>query len=153
MVIFFCSLKPTLTNVTNKFLHVLFLRGHSCYSESLNGFMQISHSDSSFLCCLMYVTLEAVTLKCFNAWTIIHARKVISGNIQPPLSSFPWGELVIVRKPELEKCEKMYMQKLFKDVCTNRPFAQSGHMVQNKLCWDASYTWDFQNKGTHTSPT
>ena len=22
----------------------------------------------------------------------------------------------------------------------NRPFARSGHMVRNKLCWDASYT-------------
>ena len=29
----------------------------------------------------------------------------------------------------------------------NRPFARSGHMVRNKLCWDASYT-----VGTHSNP-
>ena len=23
---------------------------------------------------------------------------------------------------------------------SNRPFARSGHMVRNKLCWNASYT-------------
>ena len=35
---------------------------------------------------------------------------------------------------------------------TNKPFAWSGHMVQNKLLWDAITQWDFQNKGTCTSP-
>ena len=29
----------------------------------------------------------------------------------------------------------------------NRPFARSGHMVRNKLHWDANYAVDFQNKG------
>ena len=37
--------------------------------------------------------------------------------------------------------------------CRNRPFARSSHTVRNKLHWDAQVTqWDFQNKGTRTSP-
>ena len=29
----------------------------------------------------------------------------------------------------------------------NRPFAASGHMVRNKLCWDANNAVGIQNKG------
>ena len=34
----------------------------------------------------------------------------------------------------------------------NRPFAGSGHMVRNRLCWDANKAAGLQNKGTLTSP-
>ena len=33
----------------------------------------------------------------------------------------------------------------------NRPFARSGHMVQNHTCWWTSCAVDFQNNATHTS--
>lgn len=35
------------------------------------------------------------------------------------------------------------------------PFARSGHMVRKTLCWNASYTADFPNKGKSgwTGPT
>ena len=34
----------------------------------------------------------------------------------------------------------------------NRPFARSGHMVRNKLHWDANYAVGLPKQGTHTSP-
>ena len=34
----------------------------------------------------------------------------------------------------------------------NRPLARSGHMVRNKLHWDASYAVGLPNKETRTSP-
>ena len=34
---------------------------------------------------------------------------------------------------------KTMLNRAFK-LSSSRPFARSGHMVRNKLCWDASYT-------------
>ena len=49
----------------------------------------------------------------------------------------------------LQTINMLLVRKLH-DVAENRPFAASGHMVQNPPCWRASLLlfphWDIQNK-------
>ena len=65
----------------------------------------------------------------------------------------PLSEIArLLRRYEKAFPKTMCVQALIERVVENRPFAGSGHMVRNKLHWDASYAVGLSKKGTRTSP-
>ena len=61
-------------------------------------------------------------------------------------STNAWVRRSMIRPPLSADSPPKHIIKLRAGMCRNRPFARSGHMVRNKLHWDANYAVGFSKQ-------